>query len=172
MRNEPSCAVWALKCHIEFNMSSCHSFSHAWVFWKAFISSLNKRWSVAWARKSKVRARRVDVNTSARSRSFFLSSWRWRQGWVRWRNGQSWHFLLYFPVAIRSESDPSGALQTNSTREHHSPCVIQQIVASFTENFIQYCSFTGVSCCYPDVAFWWLTPLSWLGLCHVNHSSL
>lgn len=34
--------------------------------------------------------------SEARRRSFFLSSWRWRQGWVRWRALKSWGFLLSF----------------------------------------------------------------------------
>lgn len=56
----------------------------------------HKRHGETWTWKMRGRARSLYVNTSARSRSSFLSSWRWRQGWVRWRGGLTWPLLSYF----------------------------------------------------------------------------
>lgn len=46
-----------------------------------------------WTRMLDGRAPILAVNTSARTRPFFLSSWRWRRGWVRWREGRQRLFL-------------------------------------------------------------------------------
>lgn len=71
-----------------------------------------------WTRKRKVRARLVDVNTSV-ERSFFLSLvWRWRPGWVKWKD-RTFGVTLDFPDSIRQISAPSTRTQRSLSRK---PC--------------------------------------------------